>query len=290
MPGLVAPVHAAGGAVPNLLILRLALAAAADYGAADLSESPMRTYAIGDIHGHLDLLQDLHARIATDQQAVGDGQGAQGIAPIVHVGDLVDRGPNSRGVLDYLRAGIASGKAWVVLKGNHDRMFAGFVGDMRYHDAGLRADLSWLHPRLGGAATLASYGVRNAAERPIAPVHVEARALVPPDHCAFIDALPTLYQRGDVVYAHAGIRPGVPLADQAETDLLWIRAGFLDDHTDHGPLIVHGHTALDAPCHYGNRLNIDSGAAYGGPLTAVVIEGRDVFHLTNQGRKRLLPL
>ena len=114
--------------------------------------------------------------------------------------------------------------------------------------------------------------------------------MVSPEHCGFIEALPVLYQRGDVVYVHAGVRPGVPLADQVETDLLWIRGGFLDDHTDHGPLIVHGHTALDAPCHYGNRLNIDSGAAYGGPLTAVVIEGRDVFHLTNQGRKRLLPL
>lgn len=249
----------------------------------------MRTYAIGDIHGHLNLLQDLHARIAADQCACGDAQSPQGPAPIVHVGDLVDRGPDSRGVVEYLRAGMASGANWVVLKGNHDRMFLGFVADINHHDEGLRRDLSWLHPRLGGAATLASYGVPNAAERPIPPVHREAQALVPQQHRAFIAALPNRFQRGDVIYVHAGIRPGIPLAEQTETDLVWIRAGFLEDTSDHGPLIVHGHTALDAPTHYGNRLNIDSGAAYGGLLSAVVIEGRDVFHLTPQGRVRLIP-
>ena len=249
----------------------------------------MRTYAIGDIHGHLTLLQALHARIAADQDAHRDDETRQGPAPIVHVGDLVDRGPDSRGVVEYLRAGIAGGANWVVLKGNHDRMFGGFIEDIAHHDPGLRTDLSWLHPRLGGAATLASYGVRNAAERPVAPVHLEARALVPPEHCAFIAGLPSIYQRGEVAFVHAGIRPGVALAEQTETDLLWIRAGFLEDTRDHGPLIVHGHTALDRPTHYGNRLNIDSGAAYGGPLSAVVIEGRAVFHLTAEGRVPLLP-
>lgn len=244
----------------------------------------MRTYAIGDIHGHLGQLTRLHARIAADRAQFPERIGQSGAAPIVHVGDLVDRGPDSNGVIEYLRSGMRSGANWVVLKGNHDRMFAGFIDDVAYHDAGLRPEFSWLHPRIGGAATLASYGVRNAADRPLAAVHAAAVAAVPQAHRDFIATLPDRYRRGDVIYVHAGIRPGTGLADQTQTDLLWIRAGFLDDLTDHGALVVHGHTALDAPKHYGNRLNIDSGAAYGGLLTAVVIDGRDVFHLTERGR------
>jgi len=176
-----------------------------------------------------------------------------------------------------------------VLKGNHDRMFSLYLTDIKAHDPALRRDLSWLHPRLGGAATLASYGVPNAAERPLAPVFAEAQAAVPAAHRQFLDTLPTSYQRGEAIFVHAGIRPGVALKDQTETDLVWIRDIFLHDPRDHGALIVHGHTAIDAPTHYGNRLNIDSGAAYGGPLSAVVIEGRAVFHLTEAGRVPLLP-
>ena len=242
----------------------------------------MITYAIGDIHGHLDQLRRLHDRIAADM-------GRHGAGTIVHIGDLVDRGPDCRGVVEYLRVGTAAGEDWVVLKGNHDRMFAGFLGDIRHHDPGLRADLSWLHPRLGGAATLHSYGIANAGDRPIAPVHAEATAQVPPDHRAFLTALPDRFQRGGVTFVHAGIRPGLTLPDQSETDLLWIRAPFLEDTRDHGALIVHGHTAIDTPTHYGNRVNIDSSAAYGGPLSAIVIEGREVFHLTGAGRVPLHP-
>ncbi|MDP4034478.1 MAG: metallophosphoesterase family protein [Pseudorhodobacter sp.] len=242
----------------------------------------MQTYAIGDIHGHLDQLMAAHARIRADQALHGP-------APIVHVGDLVDRGPNSRGVVEYLRAGIAAGENWVVLKGNHDRMFSLYLTDINAHDPCLRPDLGWLHPRLGGGATLASYGVRGGADRPLAPVFAEAQIAVPVAHRAFLATLPTSYQRGPVVFVHAGIRPGIALADQSESDLVWIREPFLSDPRDHGALIVHGHTAIDAPTHYGNRLNIDSGVAYGGPLSAVVIEGRAVFHLTETGRQPLLP-
>ena len=242
----------------------------------------MHTYAIGDIHGHLDLLRQAHDRIARDQAS-------HGAAPIIHIGDLVDRGPDVRGVIEYLRQGIASGQDWVVLKGNHDRMFAGFLQDMHWHDPGLRPDLSWLHYRIGGAETLASYGVRNAADRPTASVHHDAAAAVPPDHLHFLLGLPCSLTRGKAVFVHAGIRPGVAIGDQDETDLLWIRKVFLDDPRDHGPLIVHGHTAIDGPAHYGNRLNLDSGAAYGGALSAVVIEGRDAFVLTAQGRVPLPP-
>jgi serine/threonine protein phosphatase 1 len=238
----------------------------------------MRTYAIGDIHGQLDLLKAAHARIAADQARFGT-------APIVHVGDLVDRGPDCAGVLDYLIAGPAPGQEWIVLKGNHDRMFVGFLDDIAYQDPRLRADLSYLHPKIGGSATLASYGVKNAGDRPIRPVHDEARAAVPQAHRSFIAGLPVQYRRGEVLFVHAGIRPGVAFDLQSEDDLCWIREGFLDDRRDHGALIVHGHTHLPRATHYGNRLNIDSGAAYGGPLTAIVIEGRTAFVLTDKGRQ-----
>ena len=242
----------------------------------------MHAYAIGDIHGHLGLLQGVHALIEADMARYG-------AAPVVHVGDLVDRGPDSRGVIDYLAAGIAGGKDWVVLMGNHDRMFCRFMRDPDEAEPGLRSGLGWLHPRIGGAETLTSYGVRAAGDRPIAPVHADAVALVPPSHRSFLEGLPTSHRIGETIFVHAGIRPGVALEEQHEDDLVWIRAPFLDHAGDFGGLVVHGHTAIDRPTHYGNRVNIDSSAAYGGPLSAIVIEGDRVFHLTPAGRVPLLP-
>ena len=242
----------------------------------------MRTYAIGDIHGHLDKLIALHALIAQDMDRHGP-------APIVHVGDLVDRGPDCRGVIDYLSGGIQTGADWVVLKGNHDRMFTGFLTDPKWQDPCLRSDLSYLHPKIGGAATLASYGVANPGDRPIAPVHAEALPAVPATHRAFLHNLPTWHQRGEVVFVHAGIKPGVPLPDQTEDDLIWIRKPFLEHTAPHGALIIHGHTAIDRPTHYGNRVNIDSSVAYGGPLSAIVVEGTDVWQITTTGRVALPP-
>jgi serine/threonine protein phosphatase 1 len=131
--------------------------------------------------------------------------------------------------------------------------------------------------------------VRSPADRPIAPVHADAVAAVPAAHRAFLAGLPLMHRAGDVLFVHAGIRPGVPLDAQAEDDLLWIREGFLDDPRDHGALVVHGHTAVTAPEHHGNRVNIDTRAGYGGALTAVAIEGRAVFVLGPGGRRPLLP-
>ena len=242
----------------------------------------MHIYAIGDIHGHLSLLQAAHDLIADDIARHGPG-------PVIHVGDLVDRGPDCKGVIDYLIDTIAEGADWVVLKGNHDRMFSRFLRDPWEPEPGLRADLGWLHPKLGGPATLASYGVKNAADRPVAAVHAEALAAIPHAHVDFLTTRPTLHLAGDCAFVHAGIRPGVALQDQTETDLVWIREPFLTDPASHGPLIVHGHTALDRATHYGNRLNLDSGAAYGGPLSAVVIEGRQAALLTPLGRHKLVP-
>lgn len=244
----------------------------------------MRSYAIGDIHGQLALLIEAHELIAADQAAHGDAD-----APVVHIGDLVDRGPDSAGVVELLRNGQAEGHNWVVLKGNHDRMFTGFLDDPFARDPGLRSELSWLHPRLGGPQTLLSYGVREPGNRPLDQVQQEALAIVPPQSRRWLQELPTMYQRGHALFVHAGIRPGVDLAQQTEDDLLWIRNDFLNDTRDHGFLVVHGHTAISRARHYGNRLNIDSSAGYSGPLSTVVIEGRDVWLLGYDGRTPLLP-
>jgi serine/threonine protein phosphatase 1 len=240
----------------------------------------MHIYAIGDIHGHLSLLLGAHDLIAADMALHGPGQ-------VVHVGDLVDRGPDSRGVIDLLIQGLDRGEDWVVLKGNHDRMFSRFLADPLEHEPGLRADLGWLNPKLGGPDTLASYGVSNPADRPTAKVHADALDAVPASHRAFLAAAPAMHLAGDCLFVHAGIRPGVALDRQTETDLVWIREPFLSHVESFGPLVVHGHTAIDRATHYGNRLNLDSSAAYGGPLSAVVIEGREAALLTSSGRRKL---
>ncbi|HQU68121.1 MAG TPA: metallophosphoesterase family protein [Albidovulum sp.] len=244
----------------------------------------MRIYAIGDVHGQLEKLREVHALVRADFAA-----SAHPGAEIVHVGDLVDRGPDSRGVISYLIDGIAAGEPWVVLKGNHDRMFEGFMGDPDYHDPCLRPDLYWSHPRLGGDTTLASYGVHGAGERLFFDLHDDAIRNVPEAHRAFIRALPLMHRVPGLAFVHAGIRPGVPFEEQTEDDLLWIRQGYLDDSRDHGVLIVHGHTPVEAVTHYGNRLNIDTGAGYGRALSVVVIEGSQVWQLTPAGRVPVVP-
>lgn len=236
----------------------------------------IRSYAIGDIHGQLALLHQAHARIAADRARTGDAA-----APVIHLGDLVDRGPDSRGVVDLLLRGQIEGRNWVVLKGNHDRMFRHFLQGQR--DPMLRADLDFLAPRIGGIETLASYGL------PPRTAPAQAAAAVPAGHSDFLGGLPAYHLRGEVLFVHAGIRPGLPLDLQTEDDMTWIRDDFLGDPRPHPWLVIHGHTHRPAPEHHGNRVNIDSGAAYGGPLTAIVVEGREVFVLGPEGRIPLRP-
>ena len=239
----------------------------------------MRAYAIGDIHGHLDKLRAAHALIAEDRARCGDMD-----APIVHVGDLVDRGPDSRGVIQYLLDGQVRGENWVVLKGNHDRMAALFLRDAPQIDPQLLLDHYWCHPRIGGVETLESYGVAVPEGVRTYQLHAEALAKVPPIHRRYLDDLPAMHRMGELCFVHAGIRPGVALEDQSEDDLCWIRKEFHNSDADHGPLIVHGHTPVDEVTHYGNRLNIDTGAGHGKALSAVVIEGREAWLLGPVGR------
>ena len=244
----------------------------------------MRVYAIADIHGQLEMLQAAHARIAADRARCGDET-----AKVVHLGDLVDRGPDSRGVIDFLLEGEAAGRPWIILKGNHDRMFRGFMDRDGYHDPRLRTDLTWFDPRLGGEETLASYGVERRWYTRLEALRRATREKVPQAHMAFLDRLQLYHATDDLLFVHAGIRPGIPLEDQVEDDLIWIRDGFLEDDRDHGRLVVHGHTALAAAQHFGNRIDLDGGAGYGRPLTAAVFEGRECWILTDTGRTPLLP-
>lgn len=243
----------------------------------------MRSYAIGDIHGQRTLLALAHARIARDRAECGDEE-----APVIHLGDLVDRGPDSAGVIADLREGIAAGRPWVVIKGNHDRLFQRFVDSDLTPDPYLRSGLDWLAGPIGGQATLTSYGI-DCAGLSAEEARARARSAVPERDLDFLRGLPLTHHRAGALFVHAGIRPGVALPAQTEDDLLWIRDPFLLDPRDHGFLVVHGHTALKQPLHYRNRLNLDSGAAYGGPLTAAVIEDGLVSVLTDTGRVPLAP-
>lgn len=237
----------------------------------------MPIYAIGDIHGQLELLHRAHRLIEAD-----GGSHAR----IVHLGDLIDRGPDSRGVVDHLMTGQQQGRDWIVLRGNHDRFLPTFLKDADWVDPAMSNPVVWTeHPGLGAAATLASYGVDM--NQPRSDLQAAARAAVPVDHAEFLAGLPLWYLQDGKLFVHAGIRPGIDLQAQSEQDLVWIRKGFLDSPAHHGPLVVHGHTAIDKATHFGNRLDLDSGAAYGGPLSAVRFDEAGAW-LLGEGAPELL--
>ena len=238
-------------------------------------------YAIGDIHGHLDQLQIAHARIAEDRARVGrDGQ-------VVHIGDVVDRGPDSKSVIQHLIDGISAGENWVVLCGNHDRLFCDFLEGSGGRHPRLPKSMTWQHHVMGGKATLESYGIRKKVLEGEKAFCARALKKVPDPHKAFLAGLPLWHRAEGMIFVHAGIRPGFPMDAQEEDDLLWIRDDFLWHVGDHEALIVHGHTPVDEPTHYGNRVNIDTGAGWGNDLTPVVFDGGDCFALTSEGREKL---
>jgi serine/threonine protein phosphatase 1 len=244
----------------------------------------MRLYAIGDIHGQLDMLRAAHVFIAEDRAACGDAD-----APVVHLGDYIDRGPDSAGVLQVLIDGISAGQPWRCVLGNHDRLFRLWLDDPEAIDPRLRSDFTWLTPQMGGLETLRSYGVDVPDDPDPAALHAGAMRHVPDRHRRFLAGLETHVATDHLFLAHAGVRPGVPLEDQAEDDLIWIRQEFLSDDSDHGKLIVHGHTPAETAEHRGNRVNLDSGAGWGRPLSVAVFEGRDCWLIGPGERVPLRP-
>ena len=238
-------------------------------------------YAIGDIHGQL---EELHRVLDLIEQDGGKD------AQIVFLGDYTDRGADSCGVLDLLIKGKEDGQNWSFMKGNHDYMFELFMRSPPQHDPYLVTERYWLHPRLGGDATLASYGVTSAPRMRVIDTHVEALAAVPQAHVDFLKSLDLSYAHGDLFFCHAGIRPEVPLHEQALEDLIWIRSEFHNYTDAHPKLIIHGHTPVDEVTHYGNRVNLDTGQGSGKPLSAAVFEDGKAWVLSSEGRKALTPI
>ena len=218
-----------------------------------------RIYAIGDVHGRLDLLTRAAAAIARDVETHGSD------ALTVTLGDYVDRGPKSRQVIDALIANPFP-TPHIPLKGNHELLLESFLADPEI-------GVQWR--RLGGLETLFSYGV------PVSGLMVgknydeaseQFRKALPPEHLQFLESLKTSYSHGNYFLCHAGVRPGVPLERQTVDDLLWIRDEFLSSTRNFGKIVVHGHTPVEAPEVLPNRINIDTGAFATGRLTCIVLE------------------
>ena len=219
-----------------------------------------RLYAIGDIHGCSDLLDRLTASIGAEETGVAVQ------TRLVFLGDYLDRGPDSRGVMDRLIALRETRPNTVFLKGNHEAVFLDFL------DAPDETE-DWLH--WGGAETLESYGVVRPWSRPVAELGHEMRERLPESHLSFLRELATFYEAGDYFFVHAGVKPGVPLDKQDERDLLWIRGEFHNAAAGARPskVVVHGHQPIKAPLDNGWRIDVDTGACFSGKLTAVVLEG-----------------
>jgi len=221
-----------------------------------------RAYAVGDIHGRLDLLDELLGKIERDVRSSKRGR-----ATLVFLGDLIDRGPQSAEVLERLRTYRNGALRTVFLLGNHEEVLLRILDG----DAGLIGD--WR--RFGGSETLMSYGVDPAGLDSLDEQGALAavRQAIPRTHVEFLCSFADTCRFGDYLLVHAGIRPGVELQRQKQSDLRWIRAPFLSDDTDHGFVVVHGHTISKAVEERSNRIGIDTGAYRTGVLTALVIDG-----------------
>lgn len=233
-----------------------------------------RAYAVGDIHGRDDLLGLLLDEIRRDIAARPPADNY-----VVFLGDYIDRGPGSREVIERLSRLESDEFRAVFLIGNHEevllRLLAGELGLLE----------SWL--RFGGGECARSYGLdpkRLARQEEGAALDAISRA-VPLHHSEFLSRLVDTFRFGDYLFVHAGIRPGVDLGEQRQLDLRWIRAAFLDDRTDHGFMVVHGHTISESVDEQPNRIGIDTGAYWSGVLSAIGLEGSDRWYLrTNATR------
>lgn len=235
--------------------------------------SGRRVYAIGDIHGRADLLIRLLALVRQDASS-----GAFTGRPIlVFLGDYIDRGFQSRDVINILLSDAVSPFETYFLKGNHEASMLHFLNDP---SVGPR----WAE--FGGAATLMSYGVQPPRMRTSPGEWMRAsaalRKALPPAHLHFLAGLKLTVRLGDYVFVHAGIRPGVGLEQQTEDDMLWIRDDFLSDRRRLGAVIVHGHTPLRAPHRDHRRVGIDTGAYLSGRLTAARFEHETVEFIATE--------
>jgi len=226
-----------------------------------------RVYAVGDIHGRLDLFEQMIAQIESDDERRGPAQ-----TTVVLLGDLIDRGPDSAGV-------IAAARAWGecrtvrTIAGNHEEMF------LESFD---RVEVLRHFLRYGGKETVLSYPIDPAAYRNLSLEELQERmrAAVPAGDLEFLRNAEDAIAIGDYLFVHAGVRPGVPLDQQKASDLRWIRDSFLDHEGDHGHVVVHGHTITEAVEERPNRIGIDTGAFMSGRLTALGLEGSERWYLT----------
>jgi serine/threonine protein phosphatase 1 len=222
-----------------------------------------RIYAIGDIHGRLDLLDQLLAMIVDDDA----GRGPMQRRTLLFLGDYVDRGAESAGVLDRLIGGMPDGFECICLKGNHEEIMMLSM-----------TDAQWLYnwAQNGGLKTLESYGVeaamRDVEQRP-KDVSGALIAALPDRHLAFLQGLSLTASFGDYFFVHAGVHPSAPLTMQRKDDCLYIREPFLSHKGSYGKIVVHGHTPVKEPEIRANRIGIDTGAYFTEHLTALRLEG-----------------
>ncbi len=220
----------------------------------------LRIFAIGDVHGRADLLDQVFRRIDAHIAAHPVGRPIQ-----ILIGDYIDRGPHSREVLDRLIERAESNEM-VLLKGNHETFVFDFLRDPSMLQ-------SW--SQMGGLETLMSYGVTpclNPDAKTQKELAIALQAVLPKSHLTFLGSLQSSFSCGEFFFAHAGVRPRVPLAKQREEDLLWIRDDFLLYEEEFGKIIVHGHTPVPEIDIRPNRINIDTGAYATGRLTCLVIQ------------------
>lgn len=229
-----------------------------------------RVYAIGDVHGRLDLLRQLLDLIAADERQRGPAS-----TLLIFLGDLIDRGPESAGVIAAVRA-LQAARPVRILNGNHEDMFLRALGDTET----MRHFL-----RYGGRETLISYGLTAQAihDMTFEELYAAIAATVPADDLEFLRGLEDFIQLGDYVFVHAGLRPGVPLEAQTHDDMCWIRTPFLSSTADFGAIAVHGHTMAQDVEVRRNRIGIDTGAYMSGRLTALGLEGDARWFLATAG-------
>lgn len=237
-----------------------------------------RLYAIGDIHGRLDLLETLLDLIETDNAARLSTK-----TQLLFLGDLIDRGPQSAQVVERLMQFARDRPSTRFLLGNHEEVFlTALSGDVKA--------LKFFH-RIGGRETILSYGITPEEYKKL-DYHELLNWLithVPPAHCAFLNRFEDLIIVGDYAFVHAGVRPEAPLAHQKAKDLRWIRDEFLNFEGAHEKVIVHGHTISDEVQELPSRIGIDTGAYASGKLTAMGFEGRDRWVLQTAPDAKLAP-